>query len=254
MRITAILNLKGGVAKTTTLIELSTILADRGEKVLVIDADPQCNTTNFFEDAGQPLTRSTADILRGENIGAADFAETNYPGVWMIRADDSLMDLDLTKAETGAAAIGFLKASRPFLEVLGYTHVLVDCPPGFNAAAAAALVAADDVVIPMKLDAFSIRGMANLTRQIDNMRRINPDLKIAGILPTMWYDSPQNREAEEAIAKAGFNVYRHIGKSCTVDRMTFAGKPLQKFSKNSGALRNYRGFVGEYLEQEQEAQ
>lgn len=249
MRTTAILNLKGGVAKTTTLIELSTLLADIGKKVLVIDADPQCNTTDFFGYDGSPDLPTVSDLLRSPESEMVCWP-VDYKGLYMIRADEALMDLDLTKAETGSAAIGFLRNHREYLEDLGFSHVLVDCPPGFNSATAAALIAADDVVIPMKLDAFSIRGMANLTRQIDNMRRINPALRIAGILPTMWYDSPQNREAEKAIADAGFRVYRHIMKSCTVDRMTFARKPLQKFSRNSGALRNYRQFVGEYLEQE----
>ena len=74
--------------------------------------------------------------------------------------------------------------------------MIIDCPPAFNAASAAALVAADEVIIPIKLDAFSLRGMANIMQQVSNMRKINDSLTVAGILPTMWYKSDNIIEAE----------------------------------------------------------
>jgi chromosome partitioning protein len=128
-----------------------------------------------------------------------------------------------------------------------YDYVLIDCPPAFNAAAASALVAADDVVIPIKLDAFSLRGMVNLTRQIKNMKRINPRLRIAGLLPTMWYKAPEIRDAEDQLRAAGFRVFHHIRRSDKVDRMTFQQEALLMSSPNSGAGIDYRAFVAEYV-------
>ena len=102
----------------------------------------------------------------------------------------------------------------------------------------------------MKLDAFSIRGMDVLFRQIENMRRINPDLTVAGILPTMWYKSPETEQIEEEIRRATLPLYHHIRLSKTVDKMTIAQRPLLEISRNSGALRDYRAFVDQYLQEE----
>lgn len=116
-------------------------------------------------------------------------------GVNLIPGDDSLMDLDLSKVELGRVRMNvlrqFVEAAKGLDDKGIYDYILIDCPPAFNAASAAALVAADDIIIPIKLDAFSLRGMGNLMRQISNMRKINPRLKLAGVLPTMWYRDAQ---------------------------------------------------------------
>lgn len=142
-------------------------------------------------------------------------------GVNLIPGDDSLMDLDLSKVELGRVSMNVL---RQFVEAANglYDYILIDCPPAFNAASAAALVAADDIIIPIKLDAFSLRGMGNLMRQISNMRKINPRLKLSGVLPTMWYRDAQMQDAEKMLADAGLTVFPHIRRSDKVDRMTWA--------------------------------
>ena len=131
---------------------------------------------------------------------------------------------------------------------------LVDCPPAFNAASAAALVAADDVIIPIKLDAFSLRGMGNMMRQILNMQRINPRLRVAGVLPTMWYRAEQIKASEEQMQKSGLNVYPHIRRSDRVDDMTYRQEPLLITSPNSAAGVDYRRFVAAYVAQESNGQ
>ena len=253
IRTTAILNLKGGVAKTTTAINMAAILAKhRGKRVLLIDADSQCNTTEFFggEDTGESL----ASILRvsqrcedaAEYYGRRAIQNTGIENLDLIPADDTLMDMDLSAASSGTVDINVL---RSLVEAVreDYDYVLIDCPPAFNAAAAAALVAADDVIIPIKLDAFSLRGMVNLTRQIKNMKRINPRLRIAGLLPTMWYKAPEIREAEQQLRSAGLPVFHHIRRSDKVDRMTFQQEALLISSPNSAASVDYRTFVAEYV-------
>ena len=249
MRTTAILNMKSGVAKTTTVINMAAILAKSGHRVLVIDGDSQCNTTEFL-GGGASWCRTFAHLLRGEIDDRPETLQSTIRGVDLLPGDDSLMDLDLTKAAAGKTHIGCLK-DRCRLEWIGmYDYILIDCPPAFSAATAAALIAADDVIIPMKLDAFSVRGMANLFRQIENMRRINQDLTISGILPTMWYASPQTEAAETAILRSGLPMYHHIRRSDTVDRMTYEQAPLIDRHKNSAALRDYKIVCKQYTEKE----
>lgn len=252
IRTTAILNLKGGVAKTTTAVNMAAILAkEHKARVLLIDADSQCNTTEFF--GADPKCGNLAEILRLPDdcqdpvtFCAGCIVGTGYNGVNLIPGDDSLMDLDLSKVELGKVNVNIL---RQFVEAADglYDYILIDCPPAFNAASASSLVAADDVIIPIKLDAFSLRGMGNLMRQIKNMRKINPRLKLAGVLPTMWYRDQQIRDAEAQLAAAGLPVYHHIRRSDKVDRMTWQQDPLLVSSPNSAAGVDYRKFVAEYV-------
>lgn len=251
-RTTAIVNLKGGVAKTVTTINMAAILAtDYKKKVLIIDADSQCNTTEFF--GVDPKVGNLAYLLRGPGnhpnpgaYAASHIQQTYFPGIDILAGDESLMDLDLSKVEQGTVNSNVL---RYLVETVRdkYDYILIDCPPAFNAASAAALVAADDVIIPIKLDAFSLRGMSNLMRQIKNMRRINPRLGLTGVLPTMWYKDPEIIAAESQLRKAGLHVFHHIRRSNKVDAMTFAQDPLTNSSSHSAACVDYRRFVTEYV-------
>ena len=252
IKTTAIVNLKGGVAKSTTVINMAAILARHyGKKVLVVDADAQCNITEFF-DADPALhnlamvLRASGDLERPGVFAAAQIQKTSFDGVDILAGDDSLMDLDLSKVEQQAVNANVL---RYLVEEVRdrYDYAFIDCPPAFNAASAAALIAADNVIIPIKLDAFSLRGMLNLMRQIQNMRKINPKLKISGVLPTMWYKDPEIEEAEQTLRKAGLHVFHHIRRSDKVDKMTFRQEPLLISSPKSAAGKDYRKFVEEFV-------
>lgn len=245
MNVIAFMNLKGGTAKTTTTVNTAAILArDYGQRVLVVDADSQGNTTEFLglgvEHPG------LAQLLRG---GEAIIQTTTLSDVDLLAGDDTLMDLDLSKAAAGEAKLECLLQLRQAEGIANrYDWMLVDCPPAFNAAAAAALLAADQVVIPMKLDAFSLRGMANLIRQIRNMQIINPTLRVAGILPTMWYGSDEIKKAERQLRMSALPVFPHIRRSPKVDDMTFRQRPLIYSSPKSGACQDYKHFVRRLVE------
>lgn len=252
VRTTAILNLKGGVAKTTTAVNMAAIIAKYyNRRVLLIDADSQCNTTEFF--AGDPGKGNLAQVLRCANLcndpdtyAISFIQKTQFENVDILPGDESLMDMDLSKVEQGTVNSNVLRYMVEALKGV-YSYILIDCPPAFNAASAAALTAADDAIIPIKLDAFSLRGMGNLMRQIKNMRRINPRLRLAGCLPTMWYNDPQIVEAEKQLREAGVPIFHHIRRSDKVDRMTFQQNPLLICSPNSAAGLDYRKFVAEYV-------
>lgn len=254
MRTVAICNLKGGVAKTTTAINTAAILAaQRCQRVLVVDADSQSNCTEFLQrDKMHP--RTLGDVLRYRGGDAGAYAveaieRSRYRDIDILAADDSLMDLDLSKVETGAASASCLRELAAAIpDSVGgvrtaYDWMIIDCPPAFNAASAAALLAADEVVIPIKLDAFSLRGMANIMQQIRNMQRINPKLSVAGILPTMWYRSDNIVRAERELRECGLPVFPHIRRTGKADDMTFEQEPLIVCSPRSAAAVDYRHFV-----------
>lgn len=245
MRVTAILNLKGGVAKTVTTVNMAAILArDYSFRVLVVDADSQANTTELFGGSTRGVP-TLADMLRRSDVNNP-VQHTNFDGVELVAADDTLMDLDLSSIKTDGVDVQCL---RKFLtgKKNAFDYVLIDCPPAFNAASAAALLAADDVIIPIKLDAFSLRGMANLMRQIKNMQQINPALRLAGLLPSMVYKSASILEAKATLEQSGLPVFPRIRRTPKVDDMTFSQEPLIVSSPTSAACVDYRRFVRAYL-------
>lgn len=264
MRTIAICNLKGGVAKTTTCVNLAANLAaDHKRRVLVIDADSQGNATSFL--GGDREKVGVAAMLRRElsDEKPLELQTTNVPGVSLIAGSPDLMDLDLSKAGDGRADVTCLRELRRALEqreeiaaavkgderneklaavIYGepIDYCIVDCPPAFNAASSAALVAADEVLIPVKLDAFALEGMAKLLQQIANMRRINPKLRVLGVLPVMWYKSDSVIKAESALRRAGLTVLPRIRRSDRVDEMTYAQAPLIACSPRCGPCQDYR--------------
>ena len=252
MRTIAILNLKGGVGKTVTAVNLSYILAaEHKQRVLLIDADSQCNSTEFFgvdPDRGNLAQLMTAPMDPAYAVG--QLQQTQHKGLDILAASMELMDLDLTKLENKAVratAISELLAHLTETDQ-AYDTVLVDCPPAFNAATASALLAANEVVIPIKLDAFSLRGMANLLRQVRNMRKINPALRVSGCLVTMYYKDQTIDEALQTLQGSGLPVFAiTIRRSKRVDGMSFAQQPLSVFSPRSAAGIDYRAFARELI-------
>ena len=249
IRTTAILNLKGGVGKTTTVIHMAQLLhRDHNARVLVVDCDPQCNLTQFY--GADPAKGSSTRVLTvgwHDGISFSNIQSTEAEGVDILAADDSLMELDLSQLKTDRVKkLCFRMMILELTRMEKYDYVLFDCPPAFNSACAAALIAADDVVIPIKLDAFSVTGMANVMRQVKNMQKINNRLRVAGILPTMWYKSDQIAEAETILRQSGLPVFHRIRRSNRVDNVSF---DRQLANAKTGHMRDYKRFVAAYAAQ-----
>lgn len=249
MRTTAILNLKGGVGKTTTVIHMAQLLhRDHNARVLVVDCDPQCNLTQFY--GADPKKGNTTQVLTigwHDGISTSNIQSTEAEGVDILAADDSLMELDLSQLKTDRVKkLCFRMMILELVRLEKYDYVLFDCPPAFNSACAAALIAADDVVIPIKLDAFSVTGMANVMRQVKNMQRINSRLMVAGVLPTMWYKSEQIAEAEAILRQSGLPVFPRIRRSNRVDNVSF---DRELANAKTGHMRDYKRFVAAYAKQ-----
>lgn len=251
MKTIAIMNYKGGVGKTVTAINLAAEIAAKEKSVVLIDGDAQCNTTRFFS-AGGVEDRTLYELLTYQldphvlNM----LYETIVPGLRVLPASMELMRADITALQTQTVD---LDAIRRLCDALAAEeaadYVVIDCPPSFSAATTAALAAADEVIIPSKLDAFSLDGMTELLIQIDSMRRINAGLRIAGVLITMWTRSIAVRNAEDVLRRSAVPVFHQtIRRSTVVDESTYERKPLRMYKPCSGVAADYAAFAAEYLE------
>lgn len=265
MRTTAIFNLKGGVAKTITTAALADIMAIKyGKRVLVIDADAQGNLSEYFGIDTTDVS-TTLDLLQGTHEPVySDWVTPARPDMQIdiIPADMRLMYADVDVYEgrmTSRHSMEELRqaieldaeSSDPDCQADAYDHMLIDCPPAFSAASYAALNAADDVIIPIRLDAFSTAGMADLIGQISNIARVNARLRVAGVLVTQYQDTAEERQALAYLCQTSLPIYHTvIRRSSRVSAATYARTPLVRFSPQSAAAQDYMRFVREYLHQE----
>ena len=253
MRTIALLNMKGGVGKTTTVINLAHVLThDYHQRVLVVDCDPQCNLSNFYTDLGDE-TVTVADYLKSthEPFWEDCLLEVGN-GLWLLPASPSLWELDLTSHKNGDSNIMSL---RELMEVIdednGMDVVLFDCPPGFTAASTAALMAAQEVIIPVLMDGFSLEGMAEMLHQITSMRQANPSLEVGGVLINQWHRSAPVVQAEQVLRAMPVPVYRQtIRRTDKVPESSWAGRAVQAWSPWCSAARDYRAWVAELLAKE----
>ena len=253
MEVYSIINLKGGVGKTVTACNLAAILgAYHGLRVLLIDADAQANATAFFgcQDAGSTL----GDVLAGRCVYWPEFIlETEQQNVSVLPADISLLEQDIASVREGGAES--LKALGDLLGVLSdddaFDVVIFDCPPAFSAASVAAIACSGAVIIPTKIDAWSISGVEEITRQVEGVRRQIKPMRLAGVLVTMYHSAEVQRQGEELLRAKGLPVYETvIRRTDKVDEATFARQPLFQWSRTSAAGRDYMAWAEEFVEKE----
>lgn len=252
MRTIAIFNLKGGVGKTITTATMAYCLATRHRKrVLVIDGDSQGNLSQYFQVKALE-GESLVDLLEGncEPYWGDFVTETLHHRIRIIPSDGRMMDADVTSVAQGRCNPRAIEELREAIaEDNGMDYILIDCAPAFNASGVAALRAADDVIIPVRLDTFSTEGALSLMRQIDNMHRANDRLRVAGLLITQWRNTELEQGMRQYLEEHGFPIFsRPIRMSGPVPYAISRRENLLTYSPSCAASVDYKRVVEEYLQ------
>lgn len=203
-RIIALSNQKGGVGKTTTAINLATALAACGNRVLVVDFDPQGNTTTGFGVEKRPLTASTYSMLMGESTLAESTVRTQVPNLFLVPSTIHLSGAEVELVPIMARE-GRLKEALATVDD-NYDYVFIDCPPSLGLLTINALVASTDILIPLQCEFFAMEGISQLFKTFDLVKKnLNPRLEVLGVLLTMF--DKRNNLSQQVVN----DVRTHLG-------------------------------------------
>ncbi len=245
----AICNQKGGVGKTTTTVNLSAALAEQGQRILMVDLDPQAALTAYWGLDGDTSGPSIYRLLLEEATAPADAVRSIRPLIDVIPAD-----IDLAAAEIELwSALGRERILREVLSSLhsDYDFVFVDCPPNLGLLTINALVACERVIIPVQCEFFALRGLSMLLDTLHKVkRRLNPQSEILGILPTMF--NSRTRHAQEVLDELrtmfGPRVFRTtIKSSIRFAESTLAKQPILEYASTHPGAQAYRSLAQEVL-------
>lgn len=256
MKTISVINLKGGVAKTLTAGSVAHILAVfYNKRVLLVDNDKQGNTSKAFGVHSYD-EKSISDILTARRIDPHEVIKrTRYENIDVIPANMTLIHANLeVLMDSGRPQQTRLRAALN--PIAGeYDYCIIDNAPDINISTINALVASDDVIIPIKIDEYAFDGLAELKEQIENTRDdLNPRLRLAGCLITCFQRTDADRQGEEWLkSQPQYPVFdTHIRYSEKVTESTFAKTPIVEYSRRSGAAMDYITFVQEYLQRGKE--
>jgi chromosome partitioning protein len=245
-QVIALANQKGGVAKTTTTLNLGVALAERGKRVLAVDLDPQSNLTMSQGIDPEDLDRTMFDVL----VHKTPLEEV----IQHREIDVAASSIDLAGAELALSSmIGRERAlQKAILPLRGsYDFVLVDTPPSLGLLTINALTAADGVIVPVQCEYLALRGLIQLENTLTMIRdNLNPDVRIKGILPTMF--DGRTLHAKEAIEilqeNFGDLVFEtRIRKTIRYAEAPVKGTSILKYDSKGAAARAYRDLAGEVL-------
>jgi len=242
-------NQKGGVGKTTTVVNLATYLALAGQRLLVIDLDSQGNATSGFGVDRSTVERSIYDAV----MDSAELADLTVPtpidGVQLIPASVALASADVELAPVSQRERRLSRLLEPIRN--DYDYLLLDCPPSLGLLTVNALTAADSVLIPIQCEYYALEGLTQLLATIDLVRdHLNPQLAIKGVLLTM-FDARTNLSSDVAN-----EVRRHLGsavydtvipRSVRLSEAPSFGQPIALYSADSRGAEAYRALADELL-------
>jgi chromosome partitioning protein len=258
-RILVVANQKGGVGKTTTAINLGTALAAIGERVLIVDLDPQGNASTGLGIDQASRDISSYDVLTGAATLEAAARQTSVPRVSIVPSTLDLLGFEMEAAQASDRAFRLRNAVRDFVErqkdgELAFTYLLFDCPPSLNLLTLNAMAAAQAILVPLQCEFFALEGLSQLLRTVQEVREsVNPKLEIHGIVLTM-FDARNNlsrQVVEDVRAFMGDKVYRTvIPRNLRVSEAPSHGKPVLLYDYRCAGSRAYVALASEIIQKE----
>jgi len=246
----AIVNQKGGVGKTTTTVNLAAYSANFGKRILLVDADPQGNATSGLGVTRDQIQTCLYDLLTDE---AADPANTIIPSpianLDVLPATTQLAGADIELVSVEGREYRLKKVLAKVRE--NYDYILIDCPPSLSLITVNVLTAADEVIIPIQCEYYALEGISHLVNTIEMVRNnLNPALKIAGIILTMYNSRTLLSEqvAEEARKHFGAKVYTTIvPRNVRLAEAPSFGQPILFYDPSSSGAKAYESLTKEVI-------
>ena len=259
-RIISLANQKGGVGKTTTAINLGTALAAIGERVLIVDLDPQGNASTGLGIDRRSRNVSTYDVLIGEAPLRDAVVPTAVPRLHIAASTMDLSGLELELGSTKDRAFRLRDAiaalNQNVSEPADYTYVLIDCPPSLNLLTVNAMAASDAILVPLQCEFFALEGLSQLLQTVEQVRTtLNPNLSIHGIVLTM-FDS-RNNLSNQVVADVrqfmGAKVYNTmIPRNVRISEAPSYGKPVLVYDLKCSGSEAYLKLATEVIQRERE--
>jgi chromosome partitioning protein len=255
-RVLVIANQKGGVGKTTTAINLGTALAAVGEKVLLIDSDPQGNASTGL-GVGRAKRKTTLyDVRMGEKPAVEAVVPTDLPGLYIIPADPDLSGVELEIGSQSRRSFKLRDALEQIRRDGDFTYVLIDCPPSLNLLTVNAMTAADAVLVPLQCEFFALEGLTQLMRTVELVRgSLNPALEIQGVVLTMYdrRNSLSEQVARDVREHFGQKVYDTvIPRNVRVSEAPSFGKPVLVYDLKCAGSQAYLKLAREVVVRERQ--
>lgn len=252
VRVIAIANQKGGVGKTTTSINLSACLAQEGKKVLIIDADPQGNSTSGLGLEKNQLEKTLYELMLGELEAKEVLLPTCVDGLEIMPANMNLSGAEIELV--GCKKREYILKTELEQIKENYDFIIIDCPPSLNLITINALTAADTVLVPIQCEYFALEGLEQLLHTIRLVKqRLNPNLEMEGVVFTM-YDARTNlslQVVEEVKRSLGEDVYRTIiPRNVRLGEAPSHGLPITLYDAKSRGAESYMMLSQEVIEKE----